>query len=719
MDMKNTSRLFLFAVLLCLFSVAIKAKQLTADEALARLNGKDVGFPRMRSRAKEVMHLQYTASKDGVNLFYIFNNKEDNRAVIIGADDLIPAVLAYDLTQFETDNIPDNIRCWLRYYEDAISLSIRQNVPMAESLPKGNVIEPLLQTKWDQDAPYNELCAEKVGEVVPTGCVATAMAQVMYYWRYPLKGKSTNTYRLSPTCELSANFRETYYDWDNMQQAYAYYYPEGSNRLVYADYTQEQAAAVAELMYHCGVAVEMIYEKKYSGASHLNLFTALDKYFGYDKAQEILHRDWFSDEIWQQMLLTELYERRPVIYCGVTTDDEGHCFICDGFDGDGYFHFNWGWAGKADGYYMVAGTDPLHPTSQGTGGSPTSKPFTESQIIIVGIQPAISSSFPKINVVAYRTNECSQGPVSGVLSDDLDSEIVAPAQRGKVYNMTGIFYNFSNFTIKVELGAIMRNIETNNEYICGSGEIIELKPFYGMNQYRLKLDPIAENGVYEIYPAYKIINEGQSVIPWRKMQQNTDANPFVVTVDGDTPILEIVDAYLINCDGYVTESPELSVTVKALKDFSDIKLSATVNNANQETINGFSISTGLSMKAGEVRCFNNISLRNNKRDKKLEQGKEYTVKIGSTNYPFMLGNKEYTTLQCCVDVGMADAVDTPNSQPSTPNSQLIYDLSGRKMFNAEGGASGQRERSGNVQSSMFNGLKKGIYIKNGKKVVVN
>lgn len=696
MDVKNTRRLLLFAIVLCMCPVAMIAKQLTVDEALARLNGKEVSFPRMRSRAKEVMHLQYTATKDGVNLFYIFNNKEDNRAVIIGADDLVPAVLAYDLAQFETDNIPDNILCWLRYYEEAISLSIRQNTPMAESLPEGNVIEPLLLTKWNQDAPYNELCAEKVGENVPTGCVATAMAQVMNYWRYPTKGKSSNTYSLSPTCELSANFRTTYYDWDNMQQAYAYYFPEGSNSLVFADYTQEQVAAVAELMYHCGVAVEMKYEKESSVALHFNMFSALDKYFGFDKTQEMLLREWFSDEQWQNILLNELYERRPVIYCGVTTDEEGHCFVCDGFDGNGYFHFNWGWSGKADGYYMVSGIDPLHPTTQGTGGSPTSKPFTETQIIIVGIQPAISSSLPNINVVAYQTNECSQGLVSGVLNDDTGLEIVDPVLRGKVYNMTGAFYNFSNFTIKLEMGAIMRNTETNNEFICGSGEIIELKPFYGKNQYQLRFDPVPENGIYEIYPAYKIINEGQSQIPWRKMRQDTNANPFVVTVEGDIPALEIADAYLINCDGYVTDSPELSVTVKALKDFSDIKLSATVYNANQEAINGFSISTGLSMKTGEVISFNNINLRNNKRDKKLEQGKEYTVKISSTNYPFMLGNKEYTTLQCRVDVGITDAIEDLDPQLNTQDSRFIYDLSGRKV---------------NSQ------LKKGVYIINGKKVL--
>lgn len=696
--MVNFRRYLTLTVLLAVSYTAIIAKQLTADEALARMNTISSRHLRARINSRTGMHLEHTVSRDGVNLFYLFNNDNDSSTVILGADDLLPAVLAYGITPFDMENIPGNVRQWMTYYQEAASTSIHRRIPLSASHAQGRIVEPLIRTKWNQNDPYNTICSEKVGQQVPTGCVATSMAQVMNYWQYPVSGKSSNSYNLNDKCELSADFRSTTYDWANMRDAYGNYTPEGASRTIYAEYTPEQAEAVATLMYHCGVACEMNYTKESSGSSDYKQYIALNKYFNYDKGMRLVQRSWFTDAEWDELLLNELYEHRPVLYSALTVLNEGHSFVCDGFDGNGYYHFNWGWAGMADGYYLIVGSDPLHPYNQGIGGSALSKPFTEGQTAIIGIQPSLPNSVQQYDMVAEAVTESSQGIRSLKISDSDDVEVEGNLQRGKIYQLSGHFLNLSSNNLKAEFGAIMRNTETGTEYVCGFGDVKELKPLWSLLYYDIKLDAVGENGTYEVYPAYRLRNDNLLQESWKKMKYDISVSPYIITIDGETPAFQIQDARLTSYNGYITDSPELSVTVKALRDISGIKLSANVSNSNNENINAFTISTSLDMNAGEVRTFDNISLRNNKRDKKLEPGKYYTVKISSTNYPYVLGNMQYTILTCRVDNSITDAIAAPMSNGQCPMSgSPVYDLSGRKV---------------NSQ------LKKGLYIVNGKKVLL-
>ena len=356
--------------------------------------------------------------------YYIYENANGEGWVIIAASDAVTPVLAYSETgHFRTDNMPENIKHWLGNYDKFIKRIETDGVEASEeaqaewkhlrkappSTAKGNVVvAPLIKTTWDQDAPYNNLCPGTGSDKAYTGCVATAMAQVMKFWEWPVKGSGSHSYRpLDPndpdqyssryTSTLSANFSTTTYDWANMKNSYS-----GSS-------TSTQKTAVATLMYHCGVGTEMMYGNDEDGGSGTyttnynswsesdNAQNALYKYFGYKKSTgyvrdgltwqgQTIYKSW-TDADWTAMVKAELDLQHPIMYGGASSQG-GHSFICDGYDDyndatyGNYFHFNWGWSGSNDGWYRLSS---LKPGSGGAGGG--SYDFSEDQDVIIGIVP--------------------------------------------------------------------------------------------------------------------------------------------------------------------------------------------------------------------------------------------------------------------------------------------------------------------------------------------
>lgn len=208
------------------------------------------------------------------------------------------------------------------------------------------VVPPLIQTCWDQDEYYNILCpsdSEGQGNHVLTGCVATAMAQVMRYWEYPAQGTGSHSY----SCDygtLSADFGNSTYHYDMMPDRLS------------AGTPAAQVQEVAKLIYHCGVSVDMDYGPESSG-SYLSLSpNALHTYFGYGMSSYI-HKNQYSASSWNDIIKNQLDSLRPVLYRG-QSDAGGHAFVCDGYDDQDYFHFNWGWNGSNNGYYLLSGLTP-------------------------------------------------------------------------------------------------------------------------------------------------------------------------------------------------------------------------------------------------------------------------------------------------------------------------------------------------------------------------
>lgn len=208
---------------------------------------------------------------------------------------------------------------------------------------------PLLTTAWGQDAPYNLQCPTKTNERgeeqhCRVGCVACAMGQVMRYHQYPEVGIGTGTNMFNSS--LTADFGNTHYDWGNMVDRYT----AGS-------YTDTEADAVATLLFHCGVAVNMIYGLQSSStftAFANNMTTALTRYFGYDaEGLRSVNRSQYSKEEWLQLIRQELSAGRPIIYSGNSATMGGHTWVVDGYDEEGRIHMNWGWLGRSDNYYDI------------------------------------------------------------------------------------------------------------------------------------------------------------------------------------------------------------------------------------------------------------------------------------------------------------------------------------------------------------------------------
>ena len=228
---------------------------------------------------------------------------------------------------------------------------------------------------WDQSAPYNDLCPEYNGTRSVTGCVATAMAQVMRYHKYPAKGKGSNSYT-SQTLALAASFdfASTTFDWDNMLPQY-----------VSGSYTDDQAKAVATLMYACGVSVDMDYTPDDSGAMPYAAAEALINNFEYSSNIRFLQRDYYQYAEWMDLIKTEISNSRPIMYDGQSTEG-GHEFVFDGYDENDMVHVNWGWSGVNDGYFAISA---LAPSSLGIGGGTNlGGGFSSDQGMIIGIQPS-------------------------------------------------------------------------------------------------------------------------------------------------------------------------------------------------------------------------------------------------------------------------------------------------------------------------------------------
>ena len=372
-------------------------------------------------------------SKDaGFPNLYIFNAEPG--FVVMAADDCVQPILGYSLTNpFVTEGLPENISFWLQGYNDEIQSAIDHQVKASyktaqqwKALLDGNptaakattVVEPLIQTKWDQGSPYNNLCPS--GYV--TGCIATSMAQVMKYWNYPSHGIGSHSYMWNGEI-LSADFGESTYDWENMTNTY------GSNS------TDLQKNAVATLMFHCGVSVDMNYGPN-SGATPESVPVALINYFNYSSETHLLYRANYSDENeWISMLKAELDQNRPIWYRG-TGSSGGHAFVCDGYNDADFFHFNWGWSGNCDDYYTI---NNLYPGPGGIGSGAYGI-FNDGQAALFGLQPGIEGSAEAPVLTANLIQD------TGVRDAQLNWNVVPNATAYQVYRNGALIHTTDSGT---------------------------------------------------------------------------------------------------------------------------------------------------------------------------------------------------------------------------------------------------------------------------------
>ncbi len=346
---------------------------LTPGQALQR-----VSMPGMQTKsANEVPRLLTTKRTiSGEASVYVFENPyAGNGYIVVSADDQTVPLLGYSESgDFTLDSIPPQLEWWLSEYGRQIAYARDAKVTgySEREVDNREPVAPLLGgIKWDQMVPYNDMCPELNGERTPTGCVATAMAQIMKYWNYPESGKGTASVILPATGKVDVmSFTGRKFDWDNMLDSYS------------GQYSEEEAVAVAYLMKACGYSCEMSYNLGGSGSSSMKAAWGMVENFRYNANLRYCSRDYYTLGEWESLLYEELKNGRPVLYGGQSTS-VGHEFVCDGYSSDGYFHFNWGWGGLSDGYFLL---DALNPNSVGMGGGDGGG-FNFGQDVVVGIQP--------------------------------------------------------------------------------------------------------------------------------------------------------------------------------------------------------------------------------------------------------------------------------------------------------------------------------------------
>ncbi|NCA86628.1 MAG: T9SS type A sorting domain-containing protein [Clostridia bacterium] len=303
-----------------------------------------------------IANIRTINDENGDAALYIFNIKNGG-FVIVSADDALPPVIGYGLSGTCSDaGINANFDSFMETYVDEIEYIRSNNIQAEASVSeawqkyatgapptlsaKSNErgVSPLLINLWNQDNPYNMYCPTDPmgpGGHVYAGCVATAMSMVMHYWRYPLQGNGSHGYSWENYGYIFANFGETEYIFNNMQES-----------------MDNEMTDIALLQFHCGVAVEMMYGNDGSGAYSWDVPGAIKQYFGYASVASFKQKDDYSNTAWADLLKGQIDAGQPMYYSGFSNSG-GHAFVCDGYDDANLFHFNFGWSGSSNGFYTL------------------------------------------------------------------------------------------------------------------------------------------------------------------------------------------------------------------------------------------------------------------------------------------------------------------------------------------------------------------------------
>lgn len=477
--------------------------------------------------------LAYTAQTDGTPDLYIFNRADQTNGFVIinaaaTADET--SILGYsDNSNFDLETAPDALRWWLTQYQ--LCGPAKAPARALEPLPLGT-IPNIIQTTWNQFEPYNNLVPSgPYGDNAPTGCTATAMAQIMKHYNHPENGVGSNTYTVTYDkiypITFTANFGNAYYDWDNMLPDYT---P--------GNYTSRQASAVATLMYHAGVAEHTIFNGNQSSADDRHAAQALIRNFRYDPSMLRAEHEFVNDADWFNILYNEISNGRPVLYSGTTTADEGHSFICDGYQ-NGLFHFNWGWGGLSDGYFALTGTDALRPGKQGVGGAPSGQGFTVHQTINYNIQPEHGGTpVMQVGIIGggQLTLTANSAPLTTYTLDRTTTE-----DHFLHYHHSP--YNYGLNAAAFEYGVMFRNVDNHTTYVAkdndtnnlASGALSSGTYYVDDNNEPLIIDfafptsVIATSGTYEVLPAYRPMGQSE----WHVSDYDLSLTIPHITVIGD------------------------------------------------------------------------------------------------------------------------------------------------------------------------------------------
>lgn len=513
------NRIFSFAALSASILTAT-ASPLTPDEALKRIQ-PDAQMRLGGERPELVMTGRSMADKP---TFYVFSTA--SRTIIASADDVAVPLLGYiDSGNFDPARMPPQMKSFLESYSAEIAAATASGrihiTKAAASRAERQAIEPLCRTGWNQDAPYNDLCPVKNGDRTYTGCVATAMAQVMKYFSYPTKGSGSVSYSWNKQT-LSLDLSATEFDWGNMLDRYD------------ASSSAASKTAVATLMKACGYVVGMNYgtaDDGGSGAPSIAIVPGLVNYLNYDKATDLVYRDMFTLDDWNRKIYDNIRNIGPVVYCG-SSSTGGHAFVIDGYSSDDFFHVNWGWGNAYDGYFKLSA---LNPDGQGIGGYEGG--YNYNQTAVVGMRkPVAGSQKPAPTMGIFGTLKAiAQGRTLYFVSED-----------GGIINTSAWPGNFIFGILLTDSGGSTSTLASDDLGTLDAGQ--------GYTQLNVEMPENIRNGIYTVSLAYKVNDasdwapiKGNGGIVWQTEIEVSDNGLIVLdAADGSITATDMTAGKFVN-----------------------------------------------------------------------------------------------------------------------------------------------------------------------------
>lgn len=550
-------------------------------------------------------------SSDGITAYYVFDVGENQGFVIVSGDDLAEPVLGYNITgRYTKENLPPALIKWMDNYRLQIVYAVENlqststeitnkwdkyynNTTVNHPGRSTNSVNPLLGSiAWNQDPYYNEMCPydNNYSDYCVTGCVATAMAQIMKYWAFPTQGTGFHSYNDPHYGTQSANFGGTTYQWSSMPNSI-----NSSNN------------AIATLMYHCGVAVDMGYGPGATGGSEAYVTIAgaptgsacaelaYKTYFGYDPGtiQGILRDNYPNQNDWTSLLTNELDNNRPIQYAG-SGQGGGHTWVCDGYDQNGQFHMNWGWGGNSNGYFDI---NNLSPGALGAGGGTGG--FNSYQQAIIGIKPVNGGggggggTINQSNIVLNGTTTANPSIVEIGQQLTINSFIKNAGSNNftgdfgaAIFDATGVFQGWVELFTSQTLTA---NTAYTATFVLDTVNLIPgqyaIGIYYrnGSNNYSL-MDPTTyANPIYITVTApYSYIQMGgnSTITPATPVVNGAFTDSVIIGNAGSSPLSGYLEADLHDLDGnYLMTISSVSGTLAAQTSYQVVFSTTGLNVA--------------------------------------------------------------------------------------------------------------------------------------------
>ncbi len=546
---------------------------------------------------------------------------EDGGFAVVSNDDRFDEVIGYSATKY-TETMPCGFKWWL----ETINSNMKSNnfSTARRSKRSSNAISPFVITKWGQSRPFNDNCTFTNGNSTykcVTGCVATALAQIMNYYRFPECGKGSNSYEVKYNNDFTITFSEDFslsvYDWNNMLDSYEAYY----NTTTVDVHTQ----AVAKLMKDCGVATNTRYSDSSHGSSSSlnNAETALKTYFNYDSSTQLYKRSDYSSEEWMNIIYQEIGKGRPILYSGTEGESiasSGHAFILNGYDNTGKIFINWGWDGSYEGYYDM---DLLNPASYHYN-------YNQSMVIAV---PSTSINTSDITITANGAGSVNYGRTDGAeVRQSSKLFKIIDGNDVTIYFIPDIGHKIKSVTIN---GSDVTSILTNNQYTLNNvhtaiNVVVEFEEIEGYltGEYNMFITCIggsisttqtSSNITTTI--GFAIENSGKEKVFIKKLVvKDPDSNSLLFSTT-DTNVLG-------NLDGNSKKSLSLKMNQQISK-IPTFELEYTYNNTDYAYIaSNYKVLSITTNKYGSV-AFSGISIKGETKKFSIVPGNDAVIEINS------------------------------------------------------------------------------------------